>query len=328
MKASTFRRWIVRLLLALVILAIGIPTAFLVVVTSREKLAPGRSGMPGSYVEADGLDIHYQAWGPENGPAIILVHGTIAWSKTWTPVAEQLAAKGYRVVAADFPPFGYSSRPRDGDYSRSALARRILAFANAMNIQRFILVGHSFGGGGTIEAAFLDPGRLNGLILLDPAVRLDNPRPDKPLGRLVDLPIAGNAFIASTFTNPMTTGFGLRSFVKDPSVATDALVALYRQAFEVQGTTEAVRRWYLGGLFGDESNALSANRDNYRRFTRPVLLIWGQDDTVTPLQQGEELHRLLPNSTLSVLPNVNHIPQIETPDHTATLISEFASKLQ
>ncbi len=326
--APTFRRWSLRFLLVIAILVIGIPTAFLIAATIREELPAGSSGMHGSYIKADGLDIHYERWGPENGPALILVHGTIAWSKTWAPMAERLAAKGYRVLAADFPPFGYSSRPEDGDYSRTALARRILAFANAMNIQRFTLIGHSFGGGGTIEAAFHDTDRLNGLVLLDPAVRLDNPRPDKPLGWLVDLPTAGKAFIASTFTNSFTTGFGLRSFVKDPAVATDALVALYRQAFEVRGTTEAVRKWYLRGLFGDESNALSADRDNYRRYKLPVLLIWGQDDTVTPLPQGEELHRLLPNSTLAVLPNVNHIPQIETPDQTAALISEFVGKLQ
>lgn len=321
------RRWLFRLLLTVLVIAVSVPTAFLAIASSRQSLPSGREGMPGDYVRADGLDMHFRSWGPKDGPAILLVHGTLAWSQTWAPVAERLAEKGYRVLAADFPPFGYTSRPLDGDYSRVALARRIIAFADAMNLERFVLVGHSFGGGGTMEAAFAHSSRIAGLVLLDPALRLATPRPDVPLGWLMKSPAAGSAVIASTFANPMTTGYGLKSFIKDPAIATDERVAIYRQPLDVKGTTDAIRKWFLTGLYGDERSSRSANLANYRQFKMPVLLVWGRDDTVTPLRQGEALRALLPNAALFVLDDVNHIPQIEKPAETAALILDFAGDL-
>lgn len=320
-------RYVLRGLLTLILLALATPFAFLAAAKWREGLPPGRAGMPGNYIRADGLDIHYESWGPEGGPVILLIHGTIAWSHTFAPIAERLAAKGYHVIAPDMPPFGYSTRPEDGDYSRQALARRIIAFSNALNLKRVTLVGHSFGGGGTVEAAMRNPELVTGLVLLDPALRLSAPNPAKPLGGLMEIPFLGDAVIASTFANPLLTGHGLRSFVQDARVATAELVALYGQPLDVDGTTAAIRNWYLTGLFGDERTALSAKREPYRFFNRPVLLIWGREDTVTPLEQGLELRDLFPRSRLAILPGVNHIPQIEDPDRTAELIADFGAEV-
>jgi pimeloyl-ACP methyl ester carboxylesterase len=45
----------------------------------------------------------------------------------------------------------------------------------------------------------------------------------------------------------------------------------------------------------------------------PTLIIWGDKDSVTPLWQGEKLNKIIPNSSLSVLKGLGHIPQIEDP---------------
>jgi pimeloyl-ACP methyl ester carboxylesterase len=293
----------------------------------RETVTPGRDGHRGTYVQAAGLDLHYMSWGPASGRPILLIHGTLAWSKTWFEIAERLAKDGYHVIAPDLPPFGFSERPGDGDYSRQAQAELILAFADALRLDRMILAGHSFGGGATLEAAFSAPGRIEGLVLLDVALGLDGPASSSLITTLFDTPILGRSLTAATFTNPLMTGKGLRDFIHDDRIVDAKRIALYQQPFAVKGTTTDVTKWLVGGLFRDETLSRTADRRNYEGFSSPVVLIWGRDDSVTPLAQGEQIQALFPHASLVVLDHVNHIPHVEQPDQVAGIIAEFAGAL-
>lgn len=293
----------------------------------RETVLPGRDGHPGTYVRAAGLDMHYMSWGPASGEPILLIHGTLAWSKTWYEIAERLAKKGYHVIAPDLPPFGFSERPIDGDYSRQAQGKLILAFADALNLDRVVLVGHSFGGGATIEAAFMAPDRVEGLVLLDVALSLDDPGGSDTTAKLFGAPILGRSLTASTFTNPLMTGKGLRDFIYDDRIVDAKRIALYQQPFVLRDTTSEVTKWLAGGLFGDETRSRAADRRNYQKFEPPVVLIWGREDGVTPLAQGEQIRSLFPHVTLMVLDRVNHLPHVEQPDQVAGIIAEFTSSV-
>jgi 2-hydroxymuconate-semialdehyde hydrolase len=294
----------------------------------RESLPPGRGGEPGQYLQADGLDLHYKQWGPDNGQPILLIPGAMAWSETWAPIAELLGNNGFRVIAPDLPPFGYSERPSSGDYSRQAQARRILAFADAAGLKQFVLLGHSFGGGATMETALIAPDRISGLVLLDVALGLDRPPSKPPLAPLFSAPGLREAIMAATFTNPLMIGKGLRDFVADDdAVATPERIEVYRRPLVVKGTSHAIADWFVTGLFGNEEASRAFQPENYSSFQKPALLIWGKEDSVTPLAQGEEIAHLLPKAQLSILDGVNHIPQIEAPEKTAGLIAAFMTSL-
>ena len=60
-------------------------------------------------------------------------------------------------------------------------------------------------------------------------------------------------------------------------------------------------------------SSLSSDFGRFRTFTMPVLLIWGDTDSVTPLWQGEDLRALIPGSTLEIVRGAGHIPHIEDP---------------
>jgi len=294
----------------------------------RETVVPGRDGYPGTYVKAAGLDMHYMSWGPADGKPLLLIHGTLAWSKTWYEIAERLAKDGHHVIAPDLPPFGFSERPSDGDYSRQAQAKLILAFADALGLDRVVLVGHSFGGGATLEAAFAAPERIEGIVLLDVALGLDSPAGPTLVTKLFDTPILGRSLTAATFTNPLMTDKGLRDFIYDDRIVDAKRIALYQQPFAIRETTGEVTKWLVGALFGDESLSRVADRRNYQKFAPPVVLVWGREDSVTPLAQGEQIRALFPHATLMVLDRVNHIPHVEQPDQVAGIISEFAAALR
>jgi pimeloyl-ACP methyl ester carboxylesterase len=94
-------------------------------------------------VRASNAGIFVQESGPVSGRPVLLIHGTGAWSEIWRETIEPLSAAGFRTVAIDLPPFGYSEKPAAASaYSRENQARRIIGVLDALHIERAILVGH------------------------------------------------------------------------------------------------------------------------------------------------------------------------------------------
>jgi pimeloyl-ACP methyl ester carboxylesterase len=89
--------------------------------------------------------VFVQEKGPANGVPVVLFHGTAAWSELWRRTTDRLASAGFRVIALDLPPFGFSDRP--GSYTRQDQAARVSDVLRQMQIGPVIIVGHSFGAG-------------------------------------------------------------------------------------------------------------------------------------------------------------------------------------
>jgi pimeloyl-ACP methyl ester carboxylesterase len=228
-----------------------------------------------------------------------------------------LTDAGWRVVAMDLPPFGFSHRPASGDYSRSAQARRILAVIGQLRAGSVILLGHSFGGGPAAEAAMQQPGAVTHLVLVDAAIGLqgDSPPPcETPwlAHQILDRPGVRTGLFASAITEPAFSSYWLRKFVARKEVVTAQRTAVYQKPFVVHGFTEGLAAWARQFALGCEFPP-SVRPSNFRRLQVPVSLLWGELDDVTPLAQARALQRLLPHATLTVLPGVGHIPQIEDP---------------
>ncbi|RNJ46792.1 hypothetical protein B5V01_34840 [Mesorhizobium erdmanii] len=316
------------LALTLVVLVVVSLLGFRGAAALRETLSPQEAAPAGAlFATVDGLKIHYQVWGPLDGPPLLLFHGTASWAETYRDIAAPLGEQGFRVIAVDMPPFGYSQRPADQDYSRAAHAKRVLGFADALGLRHFSVGVHSYGGGGVIEAAFSAPDRIDALILLDVAIGLGQTEaPALPLASLLDRDWPRQLLTASTFTNPLMTGPGLRKFVENDDLVTAERIAIYTRPLNVKGTTNAVGHWLVSGLYHDERKSLAADKANYRAFTPPVLVIWGRDDSTTPLAQGEEIASLFAHAELAVLDGVNHIPQVERPHDVVRLIGNFLKR--
>lgn len=300
------------LLLALVL------AAFRFAATLRETREAAELAPPGGrYVRAGDVDVFIQEDGPRNGTLVLFMHGTGAWSETWRESMQTLADAGFRAVAIDLPPFGLSSRPASAGYGKADQARRIIAVLDALDAREAILVGHSFGGGPTVEATLLQPQRVKGLVLVDAALSIaseqETPQPPGMLtSAVLATPPLRDALVATFLTNPAFTRRLLQAFIDDPASATDERVAIYQQPLEVRGTTHAVGEW-LPALLDPHAPAASESPASYRALTMPVVAIWGARDTITPPAQGERLVKLVPHARLIVMPDVGHIPQIEDP---------------
>lgn len=133
-----------------------------------EKKNPASDPTPHTLVVKGPAGALHVEDGGTGGIPVLFVHGLGGDSEVW---AAQLAhlRPSRRAVALDMRGHGRSDAPKDGDYSIPAMASDVAAVADALGLQRFVLVGHSWGGPIIAAYAGRHPGRVAGLLFADPA---------------------------------------------------------------------------------------------------------------------------------------------------------------
>ena len=306
-------RWTWRAALAAVAVVIAYVLGSVAWVRSLENAtAAGAAPGSGHFTDVAGVPVHWQAHGAFGRPVVLLVHGTAAWSGTWFSLVPALEAAGYQVVALDLPPFGFSGKAIDADFSRPAQAERIRAVLDAAGATRVVVVGHSFGGGPALEFALRHPERVERLVLVDAALGLQAPAPDPaaPACRVLGTRALRDPLIAASAGNPLWSRTLLRSFVARKDAVTDARLQAYRRPASVEGASAALGAWANHFACVAETG-LSTDPATIARLPVPLDLLWGADDTITPLAQAQHLVSLVPTARLQVIPGVGHIPHIE-----------------
>lgn len=269
----------------------------------------------GRWLRANDVDMYIQEFGDPAAPPLVLTHGTGAWSGTWDQNIQAMASAGYRVVAVDLPPFGFTTKPASSDYSRAAQAKRIVGLIDSLKLGPVTLLGHSYGGGPAAEAAMLAPDRVSHLILLDAAIGLiETPVPHQEgvVTTLLGMRPLRTAVVATVFTQPYFGEFWLRKFVARKEVVTRARTAIYQEPFVVEDFSSGLGDW-AAQFASEQGKSLSETPEGFRKLAMPLTLLWGDEDTITPLPQAKALEKLSRNARLIVLEGVGHIPQIENP---------------
>jgi len=294
---------------------------------TRQDAAP----VTGRFIQADDVEIFVQEMGPADGPSIVFIHGTAAWSEFWRETMIPLASAGYRCIALDIPPFGFSEKPDSSSYGNKAQATRIVAVMDALGVSNSILIGHSFGGGATMEAALMIPNRIEALILLDIGGLNLNYQPARgegetsALSAFMNTPLLRNPVLAATASNPLLTKTITATMVFDPNVVTPELKSMVRRPLVLKDATDTFGGW-LAYVMTVQEVSLTSNPANYESLTMPALIIWGDNDTIIPLQEGEYLESILPNAELVVMKDVNHIPYLENNAKFVAIVMDFLSR--
>ena len=119
--------------------------------------------------------------------------------------------------------------------------------------------------------------------------------------------------VSVTASNPLATKSLLSAFIHRKDRALPKYVGVLSRPLAKREYTQSVARW-LPSLLTVEADAMSAQESPWRELELPVEVIWGDEDTVTPLDQAEHLNSLLKGGNLRILPGVGHIPQVEAPE--------------
>ncbi len=291
--------------LARAILALSIP------VLSSGCLAFHTGAMRGEPADAtfasiDGVRVRYVDEG--TGSPVVLIHGFASSLETWNAVMPELVRRGHRVIALDLRGFGWTDRP-PGDYSSEAQAHIVLGLMDRLGVQRAAIVGHSYGAGVTLRLALMAPERVERIALYD-AWAYDGQLP--AFFHVARADGIGEAMFATWYGERTEDRMALA--FHDQRYVTMELIDAVDASLARPGT-------YAAALAAVRAMHYEAVEDQYRTIEQPVLLLWGREDHVTPLEIGERLSRELPGARLVVYPGCGHFPMIE---HRAQSTAELA----
>jgi len=241
------------------------------------------------------------------GVPVILLHGFPLSSQMWLPLRAAIE-EAARLITPDLRGFGASDKPA-GSYGMDVFAADIVAVANALGLDRFILGGHSMGGYVALRIAATCPERLLGLILVDSKAEADG----------ADARARRDAAIARIER-------GEAQAFRDEFVA--ALVApgtrdrAPRQLEEMRALAAEIPDYVLVGCLAGMRDRIDST-ELLKRLTVPALVIVGEHDALTPPAVAQALASALPAAELAVIPAAGHVPSVERPVATAEAMLGF-----
>ena len=268
------------------------------------------------YTKVGQINTRFWALGDE-GSTVLLIHGIGGSLEDWMLNANALARHN-RVYALDLVGSGHSDKP-SVSYSFSYLAQFVNDFMEAQNIDRASLIGHSLGGGVTLQFTIQFPDKVDKLVLVNSA---GLGKEASIFFRLPALPILGELL-----TRPSRKGTAnlLKACVHDPAVVTDELIELGYSLAVLPGAQNAflstVRS--LGNFRGIRKDVLRSIVDNLGTITAPTLVFWGQQDRILPVAHAYIAEKRIPNARLHIFNPCGHLTQLERPEEFNSLVLEF-----
>lgn len=271
----------------------------------------------GSYIQlSDGIT-HYELGNPARDQTVILVHGFSVPSFIYDPTFHFLTRQGFRVLRYDLFGRGYSDRP-DVEYDIDFFIRQLTDLMNALQITHpASLVGLSMGG--PISATFTarHPDRVDRLVLIDPVGA--RPLPFSWLIKILSIPFVGEALLAL---------FGRESVIRKvaPLVSDEKLDQHFMDRYIAQIHYKGFRRAILSTIRNRMLNTFLAVYRKVGSLNKPVLLIWGRQDTTVPVEHSADLLSAMPQTRFHAIEDGSHIPHYEKPAETNPLLLEFLRK--
>ena len=270
-------------------------------------------------IRIHGHDIGYRTAG--SGPVVVLVHGLATTSATWGRVMPALAER-FTVVAPDLLGHGGSTKAA-GDYSLGAQASGLRDVMIALGHERATLVGHSLGGGVTLQFAYQFPGRCERLVLVDSG----------GLGRDVSWHLRALSFPGLEHLMPPAAfaprlqaagsavvrwlgRIGLR-----PAPSFDEMWSTYASLADAE--TRRAFFHTLHSVVDIRGQRPSAMNRLYLLAALPTLIVWGERDRLIPVSHGRAAHEAIPGSVMRVFEGVGHFPQHDRPEEFVRTMVEF-----
>ncbi|NVB85108.1 MAG: alpha/beta fold hydrolase [Kofleriaceae bacterium] len=264
-----------------------------------------------TFVDVDGVHVRYRELG--QGPAVVLLHGFSASLESWAGVAPVLA-QDHRVIALDLKGFGWTTRP-EGDYSPAAQAELVWHVLDKLGVKDVAIVGHSWGTSVALSMAVAHPERTRRVALYSAYV-YDEQVPS--FLRWAQVGGIGELLFSLFYTERIEDRAPL-AYV-DERFVTQPRVERVEEDLARPGTVAGALATARGHHFAALHQALVG-------FDKPVLLLWGENDLVTPIRFAYRLREELANAELKVYPRCGHIPMVEArTSSTRDLVAFLADK--
>jgi 2-hydroxy-6-oxonona-2,4-dienedioate hydrolase len=282
------------------------------VVSSRCRAPPGganlktiddcRMTVSQQTITIEGRPAKY--WSGGSGKPLVLLHGELGDAhQHWRTCLEALAAQ-FSIIAPDLPGFGVSAPLPMPSYQNYLNWLQLLF--DMLNLGGpLVMMGHSFGAVLCRLFAAENTSYVSRLALIDGGAIVDTPGSQRLLYRL---PILSNVLLSAMRRRTYSIA-GLQRALGDPQLITP----------EFNASAEAAARGYLAVWQQVASSAPPALRTP----TCPTLVIWGEHDEVSPIENGRQLVAQINGAKFKSIPHAAHLPQLEQPDEFQRIALPF-----
>ena len=245
---------------------------------------------------------------------LVFVHGFGGNKDTWNRLIEALDDK-YHVIVVDLPGHGESVSDKTLSYTISDQAKRLHTFVEAKNLTGIYLFGHSMGGAIALRYTGNHEETLKALILID-AMGLEKTKSD------------GVKLVERSDKNP------LYDVCTEERLETLLSYSLHKPPYTPDIIKEALlqekceRRDLEKILYEDMYKDVCCLNDIAKKIHIPTLILWGEKDRMTHIDNATLFHDTIKNSKLVILKEIGHVPILEAPEQTADAVESFILEMQ
>lgn len=246
-------------------------------------------------ITINGLNFHYTVEG--SGSPVVLMHG---WGCNLTTLAsiENVAKENHTVYNIDFPGFGSSQEPSEV-WGVEEYTQLIEEFIKLENIENPILLGHSFGG--RVGILYSSRNQVKKLILVDAA----GVKPRRSL-----------KYYFKVYTYKMGKRLMPLIYGKDGAQKRIEEMRTKRGSSDYNNASPMMRAILSKVVNEDLKHCMP-------KIKAPTLLIWGENDTATPLRDAQIMEKLIPDAGLVSFPGCGHYSFLDNPIQFAAVLRSF-----
>ena len=266
-------------------------------------------------VVVGGLKIHYLEWGDPAGKPMVFLHGNSQQSHSWDFVSLAMC-DAYRVIVPDARGHGDSDWAPDGDYSLDGLLGDMVGFADALGLERFILVGHSMGGRTSYVYTSQYPEKVKALVIVDTGPRASRGEVSR-MDRFKQLPDQLDSYEAFVERVQDYTGrprqqvlVSLKHSIRE--LPSGKWTWKYDKLLRTPGV--APRPWPLERLW-----------ECVAKIGSPTLIVRGADSDVFAAETMDRMLETIPNCTAVTVARAGHLVAGDNP---ADLVREMRDWLE
>ena len=248
-------------------------------------------------INVDGININYEVTGA--GTPVILLHGWLCSLETMKPIAKTLE-NNFRVYNVDLPGFGKSDKLQ-APFNTDMFGDFLDGFIKQLKIENPILIGHSNGGRTIINYMGRNLGKANKIILIDSA----GIKPERKIGYYIRI-----------YTFKILKNF-LRVFpdVEMFNNIRERVLGKFGSS-DYKNSSEVLRRTMSIIINEDQ-------REIMKNINVPTLLLWGENDEDTPINDGKIMEQNIKDSALITIKDAGHFSYLDSLNQCMEIIKSF-----
>jgi len=239
------------------------------------------------------INYYHQRGLSDNGPTLVFLHGWALDATIWFNVVEALSSKAKDFYLLDLPGFGKSENPNT-PFDIKDYTDVVSGFMKQVAPEQTIVIGHSFGGRIAAHLASVHGNDLKKIVLVNAAgIRTSADR--------------------SKFLEIITKSVKPLLSEKIKTKLYNFIGSDYSSRTDLKETFKKI---------------MTSDIDIYKNINIPTLIIWGDNDDVTPVKSGEKIHSLIKNSELFIIKDAGHMSFVDHPEIFIEQVIKFISDVE